>query len=89
LTLRLRLPYQAEFACRAAAVPPKQQGEETHGYVFIHHEKTGTRLAYSFRVAGCAYQASTRIAPERCPMCGGRAWHFESDRTIGPPSVRP
>ena len=27
-----------------------------------------------FRCTACGYGASCRIAPERCPMCGGRAW---------------
>ena len=41
-----------------------------------------------FKCAVCAYGASSRIAPERCPMCGGTAWHFESERTIRPSSAR-
>jgi hypothetical protein len=27
-----------------------------------------------FRCTGCGYGASCRIAPERCPMCGGATW---------------
>jgi hypothetical protein len=28
----------------------------------------------------CGYGASRWIAPERCPMCGGTVWDFESLR---------
>jgi len=34
-----------------------------------------------FSCASCAYGASSRIAPERCPMCGGTAWHLERQPT--------
>jgi rubrerythrin len=27
-----------------------------------------------FRCIGCGYGATCRIAPERCPMCGGTTW---------------
>jgi len=30
-----------------------------------------------FRCDGCGYGASRRVAPERCPMCGGSVWRFE------------
>jgi rubrerythrin len=40
-----------------------------------------------FKCAACAYRASSRIAPERCPMCGATAWHFESDRMSRQPFV--
>jgi predicted Zn-ribbon and HTH transcriptional regulator len=30
-----------------------------------------------FRCDGCGYGASCRIAPERCPMCGGSVWTLE------------
>lgn len=30
-----------------------------------------------FRCQGCGYGASSRIAPERCPMCGGCTWSYE------------
>jgi hypothetical protein len=29
-----------------------------------------------FRCAGCGYGATCRMAPERCPMCGGAAWEY-------------
>jgi rubrerythrin len=35
-----------------------------------------------FTCASCPYRASSRIAPERCPMCGGTAWHYESDHRV-------
>jgi rubrerythrin len=31
-----------------------------------------------FRCDGCGCGASDRIAPERCPMCGGSVWTLES-----------
>jgi rubrerythrin len=30
-----------------------------------------------FACGGCAYVASRRTAPDRCPMCGGSVWDFE------------
>jgi rubrerythrin len=33
-----------------------------------------------FRCTGCGYGASCRIAPERCPMCGGSTWEYAGDR---------
>ena len=30
-----------------------------------------------FRCEGCGYGASSRSAPERCPMCGLTAWAEE------------
>jgi hypothetical protein len=29
------------------------------------------------RCCGCGYGASCRIAPGRCPMCGGSAWEHD------------
>jgi rubredoxin len=29
-----------------------------------------------FECAACGYGASCRIAPERCPMCGGSVWEL-------------
>jgi hypothetical protein len=40
---------------------------------------TGQTL-HRFRCAECSYGASSRAAPERCPMCGGSAWEFEAWR---------
>ena len=33
---------------------------------------------HRFRCDRCGYAASCRMAPERCPMCGGAAWNFET-----------
>jgi rubrerythrin len=33
-----------------------------------------------FRCSDCGYGDSCRIAPERCPMCGGSVWEFEQWR---------
>jgi hypothetical protein len=30
-----------------------------------------------FRCVGCGYGASCRVAPERCPMCGGGVWEYQ------------
>jgi rubrerythrin len=46
------------------------EGPERRG-----REATGERLG-QFRCIGCGYGASCRIAPERCPMCGGQAWEY-------------
>jgi hypothetical protein len=35
---------------------------------------------FRFRCAACSYGASRRIAPDRCPMCGGSAWEYEAWR---------
>jgi len=35
---------------------------------------------FRFRCAGCSYGASRRSAPERCPMCGGSTWDYDSWR---------
>lgn len=36
-----------------------------------------------FRCAACGYGASCRLAPDRCPMCAGTVWSFESWRPSG------
>jgi hypothetical protein len=36
-----------------------------------------------FRCSGCGYGASCRMAPDRCPMCGGSVWEFEEWRPFG------
>jgi rubrerythrin len=36
--------------------------------------------AHRFRCVNCSYGATRAIAPERCPMCGGSSWEFESWR---------
>jgi hypothetical protein len=33
------------------------------------------------RCAACGYGASCRIAPDRCPMCGGHAWEHKAPRS--------
>jgi hypothetical protein len=35
---------------------------------------------WSFRCTGCGYGAQRRMAPERCPMCGGCAWDMDAWR---------
>jgi rubrerythrin len=35
---------------------------------------------HRFRCVKCSYGASRAVAPERCPMCGGSSWEFESWR---------
>jgi rubrerythrin len=35
---------------------------------------------FRFRCTACAYGASRRAAPERCPMCGGSTWEYEAWR---------
>ena len=38
----------------------------------------GTQLPLSrFRCDGCGYGASSRMAPDRCPLCGGSVWSLE------------
>ena len=34
-----------------------------------------------FRCSACRYGASCRIAPQRCPMCGGSTWELDSHRS--------
>jgi rubrerythrin len=38
---------------------------------------TGHGPLHRFRCLECSYGASRRLAPERCPMCGGSVWEFE------------
>jgi hypothetical protein len=33
-----------------------------------------TSALFELRCAACGYGVAVRIAPERCPMCGGVAW---------------
>jgi Thioredoxin len=33
-----------------------------------------------FRCVACGYGASCKIAPERCPMCGGGSWEYQERR---------
>jgi rubredoxin len=33
-----------------------------------------------FRCSGCGYGASCRLAPARCPMCGGGNWEEYGQR---------
>jgi len=40
-----------------------------------------------FLCTSCAYGASSRMAPERCPMCGGTAWHLERRPPAKSPGV--
>jgi rubredoxin len=35
-----------------------------------------------FRCVGCGYGATSRAAPERCPMCGGHLWGREESRRL-------
>jgi hypothetical protein len=35
---------------------------------------------WSFRCTGCGYGARSRMAPERCPMCGSGAWDMDAWR---------
>jgi hypothetical protein len=35
-----------------------------------------TRQLSSFLCSGCGYGARAKIAPERCPMCGGSTWEY-------------
>jgi rubrerythrin len=36
----------------------------------------------AFRCTGCGYGASCRMAPERCPMCGGGTWEYDERRRL-------
>jgi hypothetical protein len=35
---------------------------------------------FGLRCLGCGYAVRVRIAPDRCPMCGGSAWEHEGRR---------
>jgi len=35
-----------------------------------------------FRCTACSYGASCRIAPERCPMCGGGSWELAPEKVV-------
>jgi rubrerythrin len=49
---------------------------------------TRARLTLTrFSCARCAYGASSRIAPDRCPMCNGTVWTLEKSdqrRSLNP-----
>ena len=42
--------------------------------------RSTVRPLLRFRCSGCGYGASSRGAPARCPMCGGREWDEEGWR---------
>jgi rubredoxin len=42
--------------------------------------KAGRTPIARFRCVGCSYGASRSAAPERCPICGGTVWEYESRR---------
>jgi hypothetical protein len=44
---------------------------------------------FHFCCAGCSYRASCRIAPERCPLCGGSAWEYQSWRPFTSAPLEP
>jgi hypothetical protein len=51
----------------------------------VDHDATGISQGrggqlFRFRCTHCAYGASRQAAPERCPMCGGSTWEYESWR---------
>jgi rRNA maturation endonuclease Nob1 len=35
---------------------------------------------WRLRCAGCSYGAGGRVAPERCPLCGGSVWEHDEWR---------
>ncbi len=37
---------------------------------------------WDFRCGECGYRARSRAAPERCPMCGGTVWEFDSSTDL-------
>ena len=48
----------------------------------LERERTDqvTRL-FRLRCTDCGYGVSARMAPDRCPMCGGGTWEFEGARS--------
>jgi hypothetical protein len=42
----------------------------------------GPGTLFRFRCTTCAYGASCRAAPERCPMCGCSTWEYEGWRPV-------
>jgi hypothetical protein len=64
------LPSIAERAGFGAAVPDAHRAAGGS-------ESTAAGQLSQFRCACCGYGASCKIAPERCPMCGGGTWEYE------------
>ena len=60
-------------ATSAGAVPDREPELDGFG-LFAAAERLSR-----FRCAGCGYGASCKIAPERCPMCGGGSWEYENE----------
>jgi len=56
----------------------------TEAVVAYDHARMGREV---FRCSDCGYGACARIAPERCPMCGGGVWELESRRSVEERSV--
>ena len=47
------------------------RAETTSDPITLHVRR---RARAEFRCVGCGYGAAARMAPERCPMCGGSVW---------------
>jgi hypothetical protein len=43
-------------------------------------QSTETVRSPPLRCNGCGYGATRNSAPDRCPMCGGSSWDYESWR---------
>jgi hypothetical protein len=41
-----------------------------------------TAPTHDLRCVGCGYGVTVRLAPERCPMCGGSAWEHARGRAL-------
>lgn len=52
-------------------------------------ERAGSWPLSQFLCTACGYGASCRIAPDRCPMCGGHTWeHKTPGKAAGIPADR-
>lgn len=60
-----------------AELSPEPNPLEVEWYVPI--EAVAERL-FRFRCLGCGYGASCKVAPARCPMCGGKTWEYQDQQ---------
>jgi rubrerythrin len=73
-------PAQSEKDDRLAVGSiPAIAEKANHGRSAADRDELATRPPLPrFRCDRCGYGACCRMAPERCPMCGGSTWSFDT-----------
>jgi hypothetical protein len=77
---------QAPLDLTALVEPTPDHGEHSdggHGRLdWRERPAEADRRLSQFRCTGCGYGACCRIAPERCPMCGGSTWEHAGPQSF-------